>query len=366
MVLILGGGPAGCAAALALRAAGIEPVLVAEAGTYENDRIGESIPPDARLLFDRLGVLRAFEQEAHEACLGSCSCWGSDTLGYNDFLFNPNGSGFHLDRRRFDIFLARQALQAGAHVLTRGRFLSARPVREANRISGYVVELETAAGAMRVAARFVIDATGGAAHFARGQGATRIERDRFFCATGYFHLNEGTEFPHLTLLEAVRDGWWYAARLPDRRVAVALACDGDSVRTGALHESDHWLARLGRSVHLREALRDCFFIPGSLRVCPVPCFVLDRVTGERWLAAGDAASSFDPLSSQGIHKALDNGLDAAEAVRAVLDDGGADALARYSSRVRESFDAHLAQRELFYQREQRWPHSDFWKRRQSV
>lgn len=32
--------------------------------------------------------------------------------------------------------------------------------------------------------------------------------------------------------------------------------------------------------------------------------ILDRVGGGRWLAIGDAATVYDPIASQGIHKAL--------------------------------------------------------------
>src|SRR6266536_1623525 len=226
--VILGGGPAGCAAAIALRRSGVGTVVVAEGGTYESDRIGESVPPDTRRLFARLGLLEAFEREGHEPCYGSCSSWGDDVLGYNDFTVNPNGTGFHLDRRRFDTFLAHRARKAGAHLVTGARFRSVRPYQEGTGEPAFVVELRTSTGVRRLKASFVIDAMGSGARLARYLGAQRLVHDRFFCATGYFHLHDEAEFTQLTMLEAVPDGWWYAARLPDRRIAVALACDGDA------------------------------------------------------------------------------------------------------------------------------------------
>ena len=59
-VVIIGGGPAGCATAIALQQLGITNVLVAEASDYSQPRIGESIPPDTRGLFSRLGIWQAF------------------------------------------------------------------------------------------------------------------------------------------------------------------------------------------------------------------------------------------------------------------------------------------------------------------
>ncbi|GAB2862182.1 FAD-dependent oxidoreductase [Lentzea nigeriaca] len=357
--VILGGGPAGCAAAIALRQSGGGTVVVAESGAYRSDRIGESVPPDIRRLFSRLGLLDAFELEGHEPCYGSCSSWGDYVLGYNDFTVNPNGTGLHLDRRRFDAFLARRASKAGAHLVTGARFRSVRPHTGE---PAFVVELETSAGVRQLKASFVVDATGSRARLARNLGARRLVHDRFFCATGYFHLRDKAELTQLTMLEAVPDGWWYAARLPDRRIAVAFACDGDDLRSATLHESTSWLRRLGQTAFLAPALSESFYIPGSLRVCPVPCFVLDRPAGPHWLAAGDAASSFDPLSGQGIHKALSNGLAAADTIRACLD-GDGTATERYADGIRQSFDTFLAQRYAFYAQERRWPEATFWERR---
>jgi flavin-dependent dehydrogenase len=360
--VVLGGGPAGCAAAIALRRSGAGTVVVAESGTYESDRIGESIPPDTRRLFARLGLLEAFEREGHEPCYGSCSSWGSDVLGYNDFTVNPNGSGFHLDRRRFDAFLAHHARKAGAHLVTGARFRSIRPYRGGTGEPAFAVELGTGAGVRRLKASFVIDATGSGARLARNLGAQRLVHDRFFCATGYFHLRDEADLTQLTMLEAVSDGWWYAARLPDRRIAVALACDGDNLRSTMSHESTSWLERLSQTSFLAPALKDSFFLPGSLSICPVPCFVLDRPAGPHWLAAGDAAASYDPLSGQGIYKALSNGLAAASTIRTCLD-GDETAIERYAEGIRRSFDTFLAQRDTFYAQERRWPEATFWTRR---
>ena len=104
-VVILGAGPAGSAAALKLCHFGFDKILLAEASHFETARIGESIPPDSRQLLAELDVLTEFLAENHEPCLGSCSSWGSEQLGHNDFLLNPYGYGWHLDRTRFDIFL---------------------------------------------------------------------------------------------------------------------------------------------------------------------------------------------------------------------------------------------------------------------
>jgi flavin-dependent dehydrogenase len=360
-VVILGGGPAGCATALALARHGISRVLVVEAGRYQAVRIGESIPPDIRVVLEELGVWENFQNENHEPCLGSCSAWGSDALGYNDFLFNPLGNGWHLDRRRFDAFLAREAAARGAVLSTGTRFDDCRRAAD----DSFLLRLRREADQARtVTARFVVDATGLRASFARSMGARRLFLDQLLCITGFLELSDSGQFSKLTMLEAVAYGWWYAARLPNDRLAVAVASDPELVKQKGLGRRDDWLGHLAATTHIAAALAGCRFVEDSLTTCAAPTFLLDTVAGNGWLAVGDAASAYDPISSQGIYKALSDGARAGEAIAARL--RGADArLAGYQSSVAARFQQYLKSRNYFYGLEQRWPDSVFWTRRQA-
>jgi flavin-dependent dehydrogenase len=359
-VVILGGGPAGCATALALARLGTFRVLVVEAGHYEAVRIGESIPPDTRVVLEQLGVWDDFVKEAHEPCLGSCSSWGDDALGYNDFLFNPLGNGWHLDRRRFDAFLARKVLQHGTALLKGTRFDGCE--REAN---GFRLRLGGDDKSTRlVHARFIVDATGTRSSFARYMGASRRFLDQLLCITAFFELPSAANFSKLTMLEAVEIGWWYAARLPDRRIAVAVASDPEIIKHNALRSRDGWLDHLKATNHVSVELAGCRLIDDSQMTCAAPSFFLDKVAGDGWLAVGDAASAYDPISSQGIYKALSDGARAGEAIAASL--GGDDAgLGEYQASAAPRFEQYLGQRNFFYGLERRWPASAFWTRRQA-
>ena len=74
--VIVGGGPAGAAAAIALCQHGVEHGVLVEAGdtgATQTPRIGESIPPDTRVLLDRLGLWPEFAAQGHAPCFGSRS-----------------------------------------------------------------------------------------------------------------------------------------------------------------------------------------------------------------------------------------------------------------------------------------------------
>jgi flavin-dependent dehydrogenase len=361
-VVVLGAGPAGCATALSLAQAGISPVLLVEPMRHRHLHVGESVPPDIRIVLDELGLWDEFLKENHERCLGSCSSWGADALGYNDFLFNPLGNGWHLDRARFNVFLAHKAAEHGTAICSRMRFDSCERLGQ----RGFQLRLAGENGQARTAtARFVVDATGIGSRFARRMGARRDFLDQLICVAGFFELPDPARLSTLTMLEAVEYGWWYAAKLPDARLAVVAASDPQIVKQAALHRSDCWFEGLTATNHIWGAVGGARLIADTQLTCAAPSFLLDKIAGDSWLAVGDAASPFDPISSQGIYKALSDGLHAGEAIADHLR-GNDRKLARYQSSVISRFEQYRRTRQYFYDLEQRWPATSFWMRRRST
>ena len=321
--------------------------------------VGETLPPETRLLLDQLGVWDGFVHDRHEACLGSCSSWGSDVLGFNDFLLNPYGSGWHLDRGRFNALLRRSVAPCGITFLSGALLVGCQP----EPAGGFQLHLMTRQRApSTLSARYVIDATGVRSAFARRIGARRMMVDRLTFVYGFFGAGSRASASRLTMIEAEENGWWYAAGLPESRVAVAFATEPDIVRGFMLSVEERWLAHVSRTRYIAPRLHECRFERGSLAVRAAPSFVLDRVCGPRWLAVGDAAAAYDPLCSQGIYKALADGLEAAEVIAAALD-ADVDIASLYAASIAEGFNEYQAIRDYFYRIENRWADSPFWRRR---
>jgi len=74
-VALLGGGPAGCAAALALARHGFSIALI-ERSSYDNVRVGETLPPEVRVLLQSLGVWDQFVRHVPRASPGIRYVWG--------------------------------------------------------------------------------------------------------------------------------------------------------------------------------------------------------------------------------------------------------------------------------------------------
>jgi flavin-dependent dehydrogenase len=358
-VAVIGGGPTGTAAAIALSRTG-RSVTVLERSHYDYARIGEVLPPAARLPLIELGVWDRFMAEGHAPSPGILSAWGQDEPYENHFIFNPYGHGWHLDRRCLDAMLALAAEEAGASVC-RG----ARVTRLTASSRRWQVEFTTKSERNHLQASFLVYATGRACLLARWQGAKRIFHDRLIGLVGFYSARSArSKRNYQTLIEAAEDGWWYSAWLPDSRLVVAYMTDADLIPKGSVPVSEYWQSRLEHAPHTRFRTNGC--VPeAGLRSVAANSYRMDRVTGNNWLAAGDAALSFDPLSSQGIYRALKSGLLAARAIDNCLL-GGQTALGEYARRTQRSFDKYLSMRTIIYSQEQRWSSSAFWQRRQNA
>ena len=244
-VAILGGGPAGTAAALSLKR--LRPALcirMVEASRYAEWRVGETLSPGTQQLLAGLGCWDRFLAERFTPAYGTRAAWGAAEAHDNEFLFSARGDGWHVDRVRFDAMLCACVREAGVEVTESARLSGARRVDGAE----WSVAIRGAARREEFRARFVVDATGRSAAFATGQGARRLLDDRLVGVFVLFRFPEkGAAAGAYTLVEAHPDGWWYSSITPDSRAVVAWMSDASLVRRDGLHLDARWMERLGRS-----------------------------------------------------------------------------------------------------------------------
>jgi len=372
-VAIIGGGPAGTSCALRLSQLGIKDVTIIEASDYQTFRIGESIPPESKTLFVKLGIWQAFLNQQHEPCYGSCSWWGGQHRGYNDSMLNPLGHGWHLNRSKFNSLLAEQTQRSGIKILTNCQFdgdqqssnklIQSKNIKHCLKLTTKQVEQSVES---KLQADFVVDASGGKAVFSILQGQQKIAHNSLVSLACLFEIiDDNYPLSNQTHLEAIAHGWWYAARLPNNKVIVSLNTDPKTVKQHALQQDTNWLELLQQSTNSAHLLTGLKMIDKRPKCYPAPSFILDKVVGSAWLAIGDAASSFDPITSGGIFKSISDGVIAANVINDVFsaetDDRKAFCLSQYQDLVSERYQLYLQVRRQHYQQEQRFPHSNFWQ-----
>jgi flavin-dependent dehydrogenase len=144
---------------------------------------------------------------------------------------------------------------------------------------------------------------------------------------------------------------------------LAWHTDADLPAATVLRARSALLEKARGSPGLTAEIADtCFEGTGPPRVTAAHDSALIPRVGDGWLAAGDAARSFDPLSSQGLFHALYTGLTSAGVVERFLS-GDASGLADYAARLADIDAAYLRNWKEWYGQERRWPDHEFWRRR---
>jgi flavin-dependent dehydrogenase len=352
-VAIVGRGTAAAAAALTLARSGRSTVMIGTA-VGSGDRVGDSLSPAANVLLRELGLDEAFLSGAHRPAHVTYAAWGAPLLAQRNAIVHAEGPGYVLDRPAFDRLLAEMAERTVSAVIPASLASAARTGDS---------WLLTLRGGTRVAARFVLDCSGRVAAFGRVQ-ATRHRADRLVAVYGFLRQqDDGVEPTPATLIEAVADGWWYAALLPDRRLSLAYFTDTDLLPRELSRDLAGWRRLASETQFAGRWLESAgYALSEPPRLASAATCWLKLVAGPGWAAAGDAAAAFDPLSSHGLTSALWGGWRAAHACLAALD-GHAEALERYSATVDEAVRRFLLQRQMVYARESRFLDRPFWQRR---
>ncbi|KAB0622173.1 NAD(P)/FAD-dependent oxidoreductase [Castellaniella defragrans] len=378
-VIIVGAGPAGSAAAMVLSGFG-RRVLLLDRSVAHGFKLGESIAPGA------LGLVRHFlgEPESFPGDLaffrtaGNLSVWADAAPQTTDFFFTPAGHGLCVDRVAFDEALRRRAARMGATLLTGARFVSC--ARAADGSADWLATVAVAGGQRRCRARFLLDCSGRQAAVGRALGVGHARLDRLFAYARWYDSPLADE-DRLTRIEAGPQGWWYSNRLhaagAGSRRLVVFHGDRDTPAARDAASAAGFDRLLRDSVLLGPLLRDrAYAARGPVRGAPAHSQRLDAFCGEGWLAAGDAAQAYDPLSSQGIWKALDTGSQAGHAAHDLLQEGREDGgraaderarqLRQYAQRQARAWETYRTQLGFYYASQPRWRDAPFWRRRRDA
>lgn len=354
-IAIVGAGPAGIATALALLQAGHQVTLI-EKTNFDTPRVGEHLGAEANLILQQLEIDQTSWAQHHLQCAEVRSVWGDVDVYENASIFNPYGEGWVLSRPDFDQQLAAYAQAQGANLLSQTNLTQLK--KHAN---GWQLRLKQSQGQTSLATDFVVDATGRSATVAKLLGKHTLNYDKLVGVVGFVPSQAPSQFTHL-LIETCPNGWWYSAQLHNGQLVATYMTDADLLASAQQSPAQFWQTQLAASSQTQARLGNT--APTQVYVKTAQSRLLNQLAGEGWLAVGDAAMSYDPLSSQGIYKGLFWGKQAAAAINqylANLIDNSP--LLEYEQQARNTFKEYQKLKTHYYRQEQRWQTRPFWSRR---
>lgn len=349
-IAVLGAGPAGCAAAIALARAGA-PVLLFERSPHRR-KPGEILSPSVRFALSELQLTEGFEARFPLRAQGCVSVWGGEPAAI-DATLDPLGGEILVDRGELEAFLQSCAQKAGAQLVAAPQRLAAYPDTGGGNLRW---RGEDGDHASRV--RLIVEATG------RGRGAVgrggRHRYDQLVGVHGYVQTVGDSFGPHF-LVEAAPSGWFYSAPLPGGGGVAALMTDTDLVPSGREAQQAHFAASLAQAPQTQARLGRHLGSAFEFVVAPAETSVRRVVAGASWIAIGDAAAAYDPIAGAGVAAALARGLALARLLSAEPEQSGA--LRHYVAAEAAALDDFQVQQRRIYRSEERWRNEPFWKRR---
>jgi flavin-dependent dehydrogenase len=357
-VAVIGGGPAGSAAARLLASWGHSVAVLARPS--RQPALAESLPPSCMKLFDEIGVRAAIDRAGFVRSTGNTVQWADNDLRIE--MFDPPALGYQVPRDRFDELLLDGAQAAGAAVERDASVRDAERERDLWR-----VRFDRPAGQDTVRARWVLDCSGRAGIIARHGWRLAESAARTIAVVGVWDRADAwllEDHTH-TLVESYANGWaWSVPVSARRRFATVMLDPGVTDVPGRAELDVAYQAELARTTALRALIGGADRV-GALWACDATPYSAARVSDEGLLLVGDAASFVDPLSSFGVKKALASAWLAAVVVHTALTDSSAGnaAVELFTARERSMHD-HLRRGSAALSREAAGAHeTPFWSAR---
>ncbi len=332
-VLVIGAGPSGSAAAHLLATAGLDVVLI-DQHAFPRDKIcGDGLIPDAHKALERLGVLNEVMRQAHASSFLSC-------ISPRGGRLDVAGTLAVLPRKQLDDIVCKAAVAAGARMFAPVRFTA--PIEENGKVVG--ARLSQSGHACELRATWVVLATGAVPQALMAAGMA--ERHTPSAIAMRCYIKNDAMASKIDKLEVIWHkalapgyGWIFPCGNGVFNVGVGVLAMPDdasgkrhkSQGTANLHQMFEVLGTL--SDPARELMAGGTRL-GPLKGAPLRCTLQGaQLSRPGLLVTGEAAGSTYSFTGEGIGKALETGLLAAEAIVQGIGLDEARVRAHYQSRI---------------------------------
>lgn len=350
-VIIVGKGIAGLTMSILLKREGIKHILLDRMSTQKKPALSETLPPSALMLLNNLNLLGLFEKSSSKT-FGYHSLWGNEQIVNNNFFFhNPFKHGLKLKKEKLLKDMGKKVEEVVmpfntiSNVDTSGKdvVLNVRSEGESIQLSG----------------KFIIDATGRNRAIVKQLNIPIETRDHLVAFTAHVPRVKHEKLRYKVYVESFNNGWGIVSSLNKSTNVVTIFTEKGNGIQKSLTDFSNWKDILKNTQMLKELVsgETKHKVTGGDANSSKPV----QVAGQKWLAIGDAAMGFDPLSSHGVSNSIYCAQQAAKTISNVLKTGDESHLLAYDQTLSMIFDAYWDHKTKLYAAEKRWESRSFWQ-----
>ena len=310
-VIIIGAGPAGCAAARTLANAGFSVGLFDKATFPRDKTCGDALIPDAHHVLKKLGLMEQVTKI-------SCPAKGMRLIGFDGNNVLVRADSACVPRLKLDELLLDGAIEAGIEFLPDHEFVGIHDENE--RI--YRVEFYRNGNFISVQADWILLATGANVAPIERAGLLLRAECRSFAARQYVRNERlAKDFNELAFVfdHSAKGGYGWIFPGPDAIFNIGIGFFGSAHKYSNPRRSyERFIAKLPLA---QDLMRDGKII-SPLKGAPLRT----GLSGTRFargglLGIGECIGATFPLTGEGIGKAMETGILAAEAIMTKYDSG---------------------------------------------
>lgn len=352
-VIIIGNGIAGITLAVLLQRKGIPFVILHRKEEKQSFALGETLPPATMSLLHELQLLSLFEENAYRKTYGYHSMWGSSNVtDINFYHQNPYKNGLKINKH--------QTLQKLQDLVKENMVSYSKGFEIIHEEHGNTVILAKNEGIKIVQGKILIDATGRNRAVLQKLKIENVIHDELVVLSCHIPKIKHPKLTHEVYVESFKEGWGIVSALNETENICSIFTHKGHDILPKLKEASQWKSVLAETKYLKDFLVEN--IETKIKGGKANSSVAKQLAGSNWLALGDAAMSFDPLSSHGITNALYTSVKAVEAIEKKLEFADTEAFPEYAETIQTIFQQYLQSKNQLYQQETRWKDEDFWKR----
>ena len=318
-VVVIGGGPAGSAAATRLAQQGCKVILL-EKEIFPRFHIGESLLPNCNSFLKTLGVWEKMQQQNFVIKRGGQFMSPNKSHFVSNIFSEGMVKGmdmtFQVERAEFDKILLDHAQESGVEV-----YQGTAVTQLAKQNDHWLITANHNQQQINIRCDWLIDASGRKCIVGRH---LKMQREALPIPGRLAVYNHFTNIPRETserggdtLVIRLRDAWVWVIPLRDNITSVGVVIQsGDSqLRQQSLQEL-FW-SKIRESSVLQELMQHAN-TDSEFKTDSDYSYAYQDYTSDNAILVGDAASFIDPVFSSGVCLALESGILAAETLTQIL------------------------------------------------